>query len=156
MISKNSFVPGRVYSVIYGGDVEMVQKRDGVENTLLGAAITVRRVSTIQAAGNKTWANYKAKNGIETGTREPFWKVSADNSCIVVGQTDNTRGVEYLRGLPRGVTQEVYMVNGVQATAAQVATIRQFKKNKSETPAPFVILSLAKLENVDSGEGDAE
>jgi hypothetical protein len=153
MISKNSFVAGRVYSVVYSSDVEMVQKRDGKDNPMLGALVTVRRVSTMQAAGDKTWANYKAKHGIVTGTREPWWTATKENTCIV---EHNKTGVEYLRGLPRGITKEVYMVNGIVATDTQVETIRAFKKNQSDTPAQFVLLSLAKLENVDSGEGDAE
>lgn len=157
MIKANSFKAGRIYSVIYDSEVGMVQKRDGLDNPLLGALVTVRRVSSVQAAGNKTWANYKAKAGIvTTSTQTPWWSVSPENSCIVVGTSENTKGKEYLRGLPRGVTKETYMVNGIVATPAQVENIRAFKKNKSDSPAAFVMLSIDKLVNVDNETGDDE
>ena len=175
MIKTNSFIPGRVYSIIYNSVVEMVGTRAlefgriqelarlGIElvttnggnsiNPLDGALVTVRRVSTIQAAGEKTWENYKRKAGIVTETQAPWWTVTPENSCIVA---HNKTGVEYLRGLPRGITLEQYMVNGIHATPLQIETIRAFKKNQSNSPAEFVLLTLDKLENVDSGTGESE
>ena len=155
MINSNSFVPGRIYSVVYDSEVELVGKRDGVENPLAAASVTVRRVSSVQAAGAKTWANYLAKRGESPVGGKTWWTQSAGNSCIVVGTSANTLGREYLRGLPRGVTQEHYFVNGAAATPAQVETIRSFKKSNGRD-AEFVLLSLSKLANVDKGEGDAE
>ena len=152
MIQKNAFVAGRVYSVVYQSDVDMVQKRDGKENPLGSSAVTVRRVSTIQAAGNKTWNNFKVKHGIVTSSARPDWFTpNTDNTCIV---SHNKTGVEYLRGLPKGITKEVYMVNGIEASPEQVNTIRAFKKSQGESK--FVMLTLDKLINVDKGEGDAE
>lgn len=175
MITKNSFKPGRVYSLVYQSDVDMVAKRDldqrtteyraletnGVRlatvdgkthNPLLDATVTVRRVSTVQAAGNKTWENYLAKRG-EVPSGKPAWfDVSGENSCILVHKQTKA---EYLRGLPRGVTLEEYFVNGISATDAQVATIRAFKKSNSSANE-FVTLSLSKLVNVDNGQGEEE
>ena len=171
MIKTNSFIPGRVYSIIYNSVVEMVGTRAlefgriqelarlGIElvttnggnsiNPLEGAMIEVRRVSTVQAAGNESWENYKRKNGIVTDTtRKPFYVVSPENDCIVVGDTDNTKGKTYLRGFPRKVTSETYMVNGIVAAPNQVEVIRTFKKNQSSSPLTFVTLPLDKLVNV--------
>jgi hypothetical protein len=48
------------------------------------------------------------------------------------------------------------MVNGIHATPLQIETIGAFKKNQSNGPADFVLLTLDKLENVDSGTGESE
>jgi hypothetical protein len=159
-IKAENFVAGRIYSVVYNSEVEMTRKKrdTGAVNPLADESVTVRRVSSVQAAGPKTWTNYLAKRGESpVGSRPPFWKVTDYNPCIVQGITENTMGREYLRGLPRGVTKEAYFVNGVEATPAQIEVIRLFKKGGSnDNPAEFVLLALAKLENVDSGEGEAE
>lgn len=144
-ILASSFVAGRVYSVVYMSDVAMVAKRDGKDNPLADIPVTVRRVSTIQAAGKETWERFKARTSRETepSSRKPWYHVSAQNDCVVI---HNTNGNEYLRGLPRGITKEEYFVGDEAATEAQVETIRAFKKSASE--AEFVLLSLAKLQNV--------
>jgi hypothetical protein len=175
MIKTSSFIAGRVYSIIYNSAVEMVRvralefgriqelARAGIAlektengkciNPLDGALVAVRRVSTIQAAGEKTWENYKRKAGIVTESAQPWWTVTPENSCVVA---HNKTGVEYLRGLPRGITLEQYMVNGIHATPLQIETIGAFKKNQSNGPADFVLLTLDKLENVDSGTDESE
>jgi len=162
MISKNSFVAGRVYSIVYSSDVDMVAKRnfgternpDIQENPLRESLVTVRRVSTVQAAGEKTWTNFLAKRGmVPAGTAPTWWTVSKENSCIVVGTSKNTLGREYLRGLPRGITKEEFFIDGKPATPAQIETMKRFKKNSG---GDFVLLALSKLENVDTGEGEAE
>lgn len=175
MITKNSFVAGRVYSLVYSSPVEMVSKReldwrtteyreliysrvtlervDGkFFNPLASNDVTVRRVSTVQAAGDKTWTNYLAKRG-EVPSGKPAWyDVSKENSCILVHKTN---GNEYLRGLPCGITMEQYFVDGKPASEQQVAIIHAFKKSNSSANE-FITLSLSKLLNVDSGQGEAE
>lgn len=158
LILATDFVPGRIYSLVYDSDVDMVRKKRGetVENPLADSAVTVRRVSSLQAAGNKTWTNFLAKRGEQpVGNRPSWWQVSDYNSCICIGVSPNTKGKEYLRGLPRGITKEQYFVNGVEATASQVETIRKYKSGGGGEHE-FVLLSLSKLVNVDGGQGDAE
>jgi hypothetical protein len=131
------------------------KRATGAINPLAESNVTVRRVSSVQAAGNKTWTNYLAKQGLTpTGTRPSWWTVSEHNSCICVGTSDNTKGREYLRGLPRGITKEEYFIDNRPATPEQVATIREFKSGSGDSE--FVMLSLSKLVNVDAGQGEVE
>jgi hypothetical protein len=167
-IAATDFVPGRIYSVIYKSEVEMVQKRElplsdvldmglvvgekgKTANPFYDNTVEVRRVWSVQAAGNKTWTNFLGKTGEEPAGKEPSWTVSDYNSCIVVGKKD---GAEKLRALPRNITKSEYFIDKRPATDAEVAIIRAFKKNKGH--APFVTLNLSKLENVLSVEGEAE
>jgi hypothetical protein len=145
-INAQSFVAGRVYSVIYNSEVDMVGERDGKQNPLADIPVTVRRVSTIQAAGKVTWENFLARQGREksSSNRAPWYVVSEQNDCIVLHKTN---GTAYLRGLPRGVTKEQYFVGNEIATDAQVETIRAFKRSKPA--AEFVVLKLDNLVNVD-------
>lgn len=145
-MKSSEFKPGRVYSVIYNSDVPMVAKRNGMDNPLIDTSVTVRRVSTVQAAGGATWSNFKRKTN-------PDWQPSEDgkscyvedasNSCIVVHKTNGTR---YLRGLPRGVTKEQYFIGNAPATEKEVETIKAFAKSTGKSE--FVVLTLDKLENV--------
>ena len=86
MINASSFVPGRVYSIVYDSTVEMVAKREftpqeiaenpalqgltlvkgKLENPIADLTVCVRRVSTVQAAGAETWERFKSRNGMET------------------------------------------------------------------------------------------
>ena len=155
-INPMSFVAGRVYSVVYNSDVTMVSKRDGQANPLFGADVTVRRVSTIQAAGGESWTNFLAKRGEQpAGNRKPWCVESELNPCIMVGVSDNTSGQYYLRGFPRGITKEEYFIASQPATSAEVETIRAFKKSSSGD-AEFIILNLDKLENVSDLPDDAD
>jgi hypothetical protein len=176
MISSNSFVAGRIYSLVYSNDVNMVAKRQldadtiaklqaaGVTltahttkaneptgkqlNPLDGQAVTVRRVSSVTAAGGETWERFKARNGIVTGesTRKPWYAESTDNNCIVIGTSANTLGRKYLRGLPQGVTKEQYYIGDREATPAETLTIQAFKEGTGG--ADFVLLNLDSLLNV--------
>lgn len=152
-IESSAFVPGRIYSVVYDSEVKMVRTKraTGAENPLAESNVTVRRVSSVQAAGNKTWTNFLGKSGEVPAGKEPAWTVSDYNSCIVIGKKD---GAEKLRALPRGITKEEYFIESRLATPSEVETIRTFKK--SQGSAPFVTLNLSKLENVLSVEGEAE
>lgn len=174
VLNSSLFVAGRVYSLVYANEVEMVNKRElesatrdnllalGVRcdfdtcangaasvrtlNPLADQAVTVRRVSTIQAAGNETWERFKAKTGKETTSERKAWyHVSERNDCIVV---HNSTGREYVRGLPRGVTKEEYFIGTRAASPAEVATIRAFKKSSGGGEREFVVLAVDNLLNV--------
>lgn len=169
-IQAQDFKAGRVYSLIYTADVDMVASRElehqtvidlnklgftpfkqengRCDNPFVDSIVTVRRVSTVQAAGEQTWENFKLKNGMSTepSNRKAWYHTSPKNDCIVV---HNSNGTEYLRGLPRGVTKEQYFVGNLPATAQDVAVIRAFAKSKNSEPN-FVTLTLEKLENVAS------
>jgi len=156
-IESTSFVAGRIYSVVYDSEVTMTRSKraTGAVNPLADNSVTVRRVSSVQAAGNKTWTNYLAKRGESpSGTRPAWWTVSEKNSCICIGTSENTKGREYLRGLPRGITKEEYFVDARPATPSEIETIREFKTGGGG--GEFVMLSLSKLVNVDAGQGEME
>lgn len=161
MIKTTSFKPGRIYSVVYVNDVEMVGKReffnpspiisklhhkDGkILNPLIDIHVTVRRVATIQAAGNATWANVQTRDnpGWQRTDRKSWFHTDMDNDCIIV---HNTNGTRYLRGLPRGKTKEEYFIGGNPASQLEVEIITAFLKNN--TKSEFVIIKLDNLENV--------
>ena len=175
MISSKSFVAGRIYSVVYSAPVEMVEKRelsaeqnaelnttsltachfgkDGTPsgktlNLLAERKVSVRRVSSVTAAGGQTWENFKAKNGLESGeSTRKSWYQETENNCIVEGVSANTIGRKYLRGLPQGVTKEEYFIDDKEATSEEVFVIKAFRKGGT-SQADFVLLSLDKLENV--------
>ena len=170
MISSDSFRAGRIYSVIYSDAVKMVGKRDVADiapellaacpkldvvkgkaiNPLAERNVTVRRVSSVQAAGGETWERFKARNGIETNpdsNRVAWYHESAENDCIVVGHSENTNGRKYLRALPTdNLSKEEYYVDSIPATSAELATIRAFKRSSSG--AQFLTLPLESLLNV--------
>lgn len=191
-MKSSSFVPGRVYSVVYDAPVEMVAVRDVTitsdkatdkelalagfgdhvkiaqqgyapkdvtltierSNPFIDIPVTVRRVSTVQAAGEKTWANFKRRTNPDwqpSGNRKNWYHVT-DNSCIV---QHNSNGTRYLRGLPRGVSKEQYFIGGTPATEAQVETIKAFAKNAGK-PQDYVLLSLDNLANVTDEGGEKE
>jgi hypothetical protein len=124
----------------------MVEKRDGKTNPLIDCQVTVRRVSTVQAAGGETWANFKRRMNPDwqpNDDKKSWYHEDKANSCVVIHNKNNTR---YLRGLPRGVTKEQYFIGKVQATDAEVSTIKSFVKSSGN--AEFVLLTIDKLENV--------
>lgn len=164
MINSKSFKPGRVYSVIYNSNVELVGKRDfpvditkpnGATfqriNPLDGIEVTVRRVSTVQAAGNVTWSNLQRKINPDwqpSSERKSWYNVTPENSCIV---QHNTQGTRYLRALPRGITKEEYLIDGIPATPNELQTIQDFRRSTKETN--FVLLKLDNLVNVQDDGG---
>ena len=172
MINSRSFVAGRIYSVIYKNSVNLVAKRDlddatiaalkasGITltshdsgkllNPMADASVTVRRVSSVTAAGGETWANYKAKNGLESGesTRKSWYQESQENNCIVEGVSANTLGRKYLRALPQGISKEQYFIGDKEATPSETLIIRAFKEGKSSGHSDFVVLALDSLVNV--------
>ena len=172
-MKASSFVPGRMYSMVYESDVDMVGKREIVDSTTLDSilefkrdgkfvlnpladcSVTVRRVFSIQAAGNKTYRNMKLK---QDPTWQPstehkaWWNVTADNSCICEHRTEGTR---YLRALPRGITKEEYFIGERLVTKdSEIATIKAFRKSKGETN--FIMMKLDNLTNVTDDGGEAE
>jgi hypothetical protein len=167
-ISSASFRPGRIYSIVYDSDYPMVQTRNLGEdlhgfaadkfghaiNPLYGHNVTVRRVSSVQAAGNKTWANYKRRTDPNwQPSDKPKWYHATENSCIVEHSKNATR---YLRGLPRGVTKVEYLIDGIPATLDEVSTLETFPKNKPRDNQEFLILDLSNLVNVIDDGGDEE
>jgi hypothetical protein len=117
---------------------------------LSGCLIEVDRRIRVQAAGEKTWQNWLAKQGRERtpSTRKPWYETSKDNDCIVQGISENTLGKRYLRCLPKGVDSETYYVNGQPATSEQVAIIRAFKEHKSGSTTEFLTMPIDTLQNV--------
>jgi hypothetical protein len=145
-MKAQDFKPGRIYSVIYTSDVPMVNERNGQRNPLSDCQVIVRRVSTVQAAGGKTWTNFKRRTNPDwtpDSDRQSWYRVDKKNSCIVVHKSKGTR---YLRGLPIGITKEEYFVGKTRATDKDIETIKSF--SRSSGPSEFVLLTLDKLQNV--------
>lgn len=123
-------------------------------NPLFDCEVTVRRVATVQAAGNKTWHNFQIKRNPEYKPSEErkAWYHVTGNSCIVEHNKTNRH---YLRGLPKGISKEEYFIGGQPASENEVSLIREFKKNLHKDNA-FVTLPLDRLENVIDSGGEAE
>jgi hypothetical protein len=190
-INSTSFVPGRIYSVIYSSLVEMVQTREfsfeqvrghaglkaafmaeqpvlaamlytapdasvvKLSNPLVDCEVTVRRVSSVQAAGNKTWRNFQLKRNPEykpDAEHKSWYHVTLENSCIVAHNKSNEH---YLRALPKGISKEEYFIGGKPANETEVSLIRCFKKSNGRE-AEFSTLKLSNLENVIDSGGENE
>lgn len=175
-IKASQFVPGRIYSVVYENDVEMVQKRelattagllpcalhrmaDGspsnlICNPLADCTVTVRRVMSLQAAGDETYANAQRKQNPAWQPSEDtkaWWKVSAENDCIC---EHRKTGVAHLRAISRSVSKEEYFIGGKLATDKEAATIKAFKKSKSSDGLPYIMPKLENLSNVRDNVGE--
>ncbi len=181
IIGSNEFKAGRIYTLRYASTVDMVGKREFAAhlltptiekcashiaangamtakkiNPLHGCAITVKRKSIVQAAGEKTWGNLQRRKNPEwmpSMDAVQWWSPLASNQCIV---EHNKNANLYLRGIPKGVMEEAYFVDGELATPEQVELIRAFKEGKSDREQEFILLDLANLENVENETGEDE
>lgn len=171
--TTNSLAAGRIYSFVYVSDVEMVQTRAlsgevitalsnaGVKlvntvkgsnvvqvNPLADVVVFVRRVVKAQAAGNETYANVQRKLNPDwqpSGDKK-WWRVSADNDCIVEHQTKQTR---YLRAIPRGIIKEEYFIGAHPCDAAQTAIVQAFKSGATDKSTPaYVLFKTDNIENL--------
>jgi hypothetical protein len=159
MVLSSQLVPGRIYSFDYMSTVDMVKTREfnGLKevNPLYSEDITVRRLVTCQAAGKLTYENMMRKlNGEDwqKSDRKDWASVDPTNDCILVHDKSQER---YLRAIPRGIVREEYYVGSKAATDADVALIRKFKKNQSDTPPVYVRFKLDNIVNLqDDGDED--
>lgn len=152
-IQSNQLVPGRLYSVVYQSDVDMVQQRDGANNPLFDVSVTVRRVATVQACGDKTYARMRLKQDADwQPSGKPKWYApDPANTCVVVHRKT---GVRYFRVLPINMTKETYFIGGKPASEAETATIKSFHRGHSD--ADYLTIRLENLINVRDNGGEKE
>ena len=148
--------PGRIYTLEYSNVVELVgyrKENPSHKNPLKGSIVTVDKQIKIQAAGEKTYANVMLKdnpNWTPSLDVVAWWFPLAENSCVVEHKKEATR---YLRGIPLGTNSKQYFVDGLPATAAQVATIQEFKKSKR---GKFQLVALHNITNLVDETGEDE
>lgn len=153
---------GRIYSIIFTGEVKMNKGgRGGVpENPLLQSEVTKRTVSRVQACSRASYETRAMKaNPAWTPSATPSGYEPTAHACVDL----NLKTGEYaLRGWAMGVVKHEVFVGARQATEAELETIAAYQpggkfypESQAKSSPGFMRLPLAKIVHegfVDSDE----
>ena len=144
MINTNTIRAGQLATVLLTGEHKMNKGgRYGVPlNPLLGRVTRDHRV-TVTVAGPETYGNVlEARTGEAPVGKEPWFEWVRDGLVA-----HKATGVLYLAAVPTSVKRiSRYLVDGQEATEAQLATIRQYTPEK-EAPQ-FLCFALQNVSNL--------
>jgi len=148
MLDLNKLVAGRIYSFRHKGNVEL--KKRGLPNWLECATITAERAFKGNLANPESYGNKQRQLDPEwTPTGKPTWFEWTGQNGLV---KHKTTGKPYLALVNPASIKTTYFVNGVEATEAQRAEIKLWKKSQGEFET-FAVFDLEKVEH--TGEVEA-
>ena len=152
MIQIGSIRAGQLATILVQGEHEMAKGgRMGVPvNPLLGR-VTRDHLITARVSGVETYKRRLAKDGREPAGATSYWTWVRDEDGKVIDglAAHKTNGTLYLVCDPTSAMRTVrYLVDGREATADELKTIYEYRKDKSGSEPDILLFKLDSVANL--------
>ena len=144
---------GQLATILVTGAHDMATGgRKGVPLTPLTGRVTRDHRVTARVSGVETYNRRLAAQGREAAGGTSYWTWVRDEEGKVIDGlgVHKTNGTLYLVCDPTTAKRTVrYLVDNREATAAELATIHEYRKDKSDTPPDILLFKLDSINNLE-------
>lgn len=152
-IEIGSIRAGQLATILVKGEHEMAKGgRMGVPLNPLTGRVTRDHRITARVSGVETYSRRLAKDGREPAGATSYWSWVRDEEGKVIDglAAHKTNGTLYLVCDPTTAKRTVrYLVDGREATAEELATIHEYRKDKSDKEPDILLFKLDSVANLD-------